>query len=143
SQEALDLARRNVELNGGSEQNSSYEKEDVFKALRRLREEQARFGMIVLDPPKFVESKQSLHRACRGYKDINLLAMQLLDRGGSLATFSCSGLMPEELFRKVVADAALDAGRQVQFIEYLTQSWDHPVASTYPEGLYLKGLICR
>lgn len=143
SQDALDLAQRHVELNNLDASRHHVLREDVFKALRRLREEEQHFDMIVLDPPKFVDSKQGLTRACRGYKDINLLAMQLLNAGGILATFSCSGLMPEELFRKVVADAALDAGREVQFLEYLTQSWDHPVSSAYPEGLYLKGLICR
>jgi 23S rRNA (cytosine1962-C5)-methyltransferase len=84
-----------------------------------------------------------LNQACRGYKDINLLALQLLRPNGLLATFSCSGLMAEDLFHKVVADAALDAGRQVQFLQKFSQDSDHLVLSTYPEGYYLKGLLCR
>ena len=99
--------------------------------------------MIILDPPKFVDSKAALTRACRGYKDINMIAMQLLNPGGMLLTFSCSGLLDAGLFQKVVADAALDAGREVQFIERLSQAPDHPVSSNYPEGYYLKGLVCK
>jgi 23S rRNA (cytosine1962-C5)-methyltransferase len=97
----------------------------------------------VLDPPKFVESRKHLERACRGYKDINLLALQLLKPGGILFTFSCSGLMSSDLFQKVVADAALDARRDVQILRRLSQAADHPVALNFPEGHYLKGLVCR
>ena len=81
--------------------------------------------------------------ACRGYKDINMLAMQLLRPGGFLLTFSCSGLMTTELFQKIVADAAVDAGKTAQFIEQFRQAADHPVSSAYPEGLYLKGFVCQ
>ncbi|MCB0062252.1 MAG: 23S rRNA (cytosine(1962)-C(5))-methyltransferase RlmI, partial [Caldilineaceae bacterium] len=82
-------------------------------------------------------------RALRGYKDINLLAMQLLQPGGILATFSCSGLVSADLFQKVIFGAAVDAGRAVQILEWLKQDRDHPVAITFPEGEYLKGLLCR
>jgi 23S rRNA (cytosine1962-C5)-methyltransferase len=99
--------------------------------------------MIILDPPKFVESKAQLTGACRGYKDINMLAMQLLNPNGLLLTFSCSGLMEASLFQKVVADAALDAKRNVYFVERLQQAGDHPISSNYPEGYYLKGLVCQ
>ena len=99
--------------------------------------------MIVLDPPKFAESKTQLEGACRGYKDINLLACQLLNPNGILLTFSCSGLMTSELFQKVVADAALDAGREAQIIERMGQAADHPISVAYPEGFYLKGLVVR
>ena len=99
--------------------------------------------MIILDPPKFVESKAQLTGACRGYKDINMLAMQLLKPNGTLLTFSCSGLMESSLFQKVVADAALDANRNVYFVDRLHQAADHPVSSNYPEGYYLKGLVCQ
>ena len=102
-----------------------------------------RFDMIILDPPKFVESKAQLTGACRGYKDINMLAMQLLNPNGILLTFSCSGLMEVSLFQKVVADAALDAKRNVYFVERLQQAADHPISSNYPEGYYLKGLVCQ
>ena len=103
----------------------------------------APFDLIILDPPKFALSKRHLDRALRGYKDVNLLAMGLLKPDGILATFSCSGLVSADLFQKVVFGAAIDAGRSVQILEWLTQPVDHPVAITVPEGAYLKGLICR
>lgn len=140
---ALALGQRHLAMNGLDAARSEHIEADVFAELRKYRAEGRKFDLIVLDPPKFVENKHHLTQACRGYKDINLLAMQLLNADGILATFSCSGLMPEDLFHKVVADAALDAGRQVQFLEKLSQDVDHPVLSTYPEGYYLKGLICR
>lgn len=143
SEPALALAARNNTLNGVDASRCSNTAADVFSELRRYRAEGRLFDMIVLDPPKFVENKQHLNQACRGYKDINLLALQLLRPNGLLATFSCSGLMPEDLFHKVVADAALDAGRQLQFLQKFSQDRDHLVLSTYPEGYYLKGLLCR
>lgn len=143
SEAMLAQAAQHVVTNGLDADNSAHVTADVFAELRKYRAEGKRFDLIVLDPPKFVESKQHLTQACRGYKDINLLALQLLNPDGILATFSCSGLMPEELFHKVVADAALDAGRTVQYVEKLAQDRDHPVSSAYPEGFYLKGLICR
>ncbi|NQY50528.1 MAG: class I SAM-dependent methyltransferase [Colwellia sp.] len=143
SQSALDMGKRNLDLNGLADANVSFVKADVFKLLRTYREEQRRFDMIILDPPKFVESKAQLTGACRGYKDINMLAMQLLNPGGILLTFSCSGLMEASLFQKVVADAALDAKRNVYFVERLQQAADHPISSNYPEGYYLKGLVCQ
>ena len=143
SQPALDLAKRNLALNGLADKNVSFVKEDVFKLLRRYRDEKRTFDMIILDPPKFVDSKAQLTRACRGYKDINMLAMQLLNPQGLLLTFSCSGLLEAGLFQKVVADAALDAKRNVYFVERLQQAAAHPISSNYPEGYYLKGLVCQ
>lgn len=143
SEPALALAARNNALNGLDAGRCSNLAADVFAQLRSYRAEGRLFDMIVLDPPKFVENKQHLPQACRGYKDINLLALQLLRPNGLLATFSCSGLMPEDLFHKVVSDAALDAGRQVQYLQKFSQDSDHLVLSTYPEGYYLKGLLCR
>ena len=99
--------------------------------------------MIVLDPPKFASVKSQVMKAARGYKDINLLAMKLLKPNGILATFSCSGAMTEELFDKVLAEAAQDAGRDFQMIARTRQGADHPVALNFPEGLYLKGVILR
>ena len=115
----------------------------MFKLLRTYRDEGKMFDVIVLDPPKFVDSKANLTAACRGYKDINMIAMQIIKPGGHLLTFSCSGLMETSLFQKVVADAALDAHRDVYFVERLGQAQDHPVASFYPEGFYLKGFACK
>lgn len=143
SQAALDVAKQNVELNGLDLSKAQFLRDDVFKLLRRYRDEGEKFDLIVMDPPKFVENKNQLMGACRGYKDINMLAMQLLNPGGMLMTFSCSGLMPTELFQKLIADAAVDAKRDVQIIEQFRQAADHPVISSYPEGLYLKGFACR
>ncbi len=143
SQAALDIARQNVELNGLDLARAEFLRDDVFQLLRRYRDEGKTFDLIVMDPPKFVENKSQLAGACRGYKDINMLALQLLRPGGVLLTFSCSGLMPTDLFQKILADAAVDAGRDIQFIEQYRQAADHPVIASYPEGLYLKGFACR
>ncbi|EOU9537800.1 23S rRNA (cytosine(1962)-C(5))-methyltransferase RlmI [Cronobacter dublinensis] len=143
SQEALDVAKQNVELNQLDLSKAEFVRDDVFKLLRKYRDQGEKFDVIVMDPPKFVENKSQLHGACRGYKDINMLAIQLLNPGGILLTFSCSGLMTTDLFQKIVADAATDAGRDVQFIEQFRQAADHPVIASYPEGLYLKGFACR
>ncbi|MTD40485.1 23S rRNA (cytosine(1962)-C(5))-methyltransferase RlmI [Erwinia sp. CPCC 100877] len=143
SEEALAIARQNITLNQQDLSRAQFIRDDVFKLLRRYREQGETFDVIVMDPPKFVENKNQLAGACRGYKDINLLALQLLNPGGILLTFSCSGLMASDLFQKIVADAAVDAGRDVQFIEQFRQAADHPVIASYPEGLYLKGFACR
>ncbi len=143
SEPSLDLARANTALNGIAEAKAEFITGDVFQVLRRFRDSRRAFDLIVLDPPKFVESKGQLMAGCRGYKDINLLGMKLLRPGGILATFSCSGLVTPDLFHKVVADAAVDAGRRVQVIERVQQGPDHPEDVCFPEGLYLKGLVCR
>ncbi len=143
SEPALDLARANSQLNGIAEDKVAFVAGDVFHVLRRFRDSRRVFDLIVLDPPKFVESKAQVMGGCRGYKDINLLGIKLLRPGGLLVTFSCSGLVTPELFHKVVADAAVDAGRSVQIIERLQQGPDHPEHVCFPEGLYLKGLVCR
>ncbi|KNC88478.1 23S rRNA methyltransferase [Trabulsiella odontotermitis] len=143
SQEALDVAKQNVSLNNLDLSKADFVRDDVFKLLRKYRDQGETFDVIVMDPPKFVENKSQLQGACRGYKDINMLAIHLLNPGGVLLTFSCSGLMTTDLFQKIIADAAIDAGRDVQFIEQFRQAADHPVIATYPEGLYLKGFACR
>ncbi len=140
---ALEIAKRNVAHNNLDESRVSFVQEDVFKLLRRYRDEGRQFDTIVMDPPKFAESKAQLNGACRGYKDINMIAMQILKPGGTLLTFSCSGLMEQNLFQKVVADAALDAGKDMYIMERLNQAPDHPILATYPEGFYLKGLVCK
>lgn len=143
SQPALELAKENLALNNLEDKNVNFIKQDVFKLLRQFREQGKTFDMIILDPPKFADSKAQLNGACRGYKDINMLAMQLLNKNGILLTFSCSGLMDANLFQKVVADAALDAKREGRIIERLHQAGDHPISLNYPEGYYLKGLVCQ
>ncbi|MCI2961834.1 MULTISPECIES: class I SAM-dependent rRNA methyltransferase [Shewanella] len=140
---ALATARLNMQVNGLSDDKVHYNEADVFKLLRQYRDEGKTFDVIVLDPPKFADNKAQLNGACRGYKDINMIALQLLNPGGVLLTFSCSGLMPADLFQKIVADAALDAKREIQFIERLSQASDHPIGSAFPEGFYLKGLVAR
>ena len=107
------------------------------------RESGESFDMIILDPPKFIDSKNALMRGCRAYKDIALLAFRLLKSGGILVNFSCSGLMERALFQKITADAALDAGREALIVRELTQAPDHPVPLSFPEGLYLKGFVSR
>lgn len=142
SAEAQALARRQAELNGVAER-CRFVNGNVPAELRRLRDEQRLFDLIVLDPPKFVHSHGQIAAGSRGYKDINLVAMQLLAPGGILATFSCSGHVSPELFQKIVAGAALDAGRDLKLLERLSQSPDHPVAVNFPEAAYLKGLVLR
>lgn len=142
SQPALDTARLNAEANNLPVENAEFVNADVFKLLREYRERGEFFDVVIMDPPKFAESKSQLVGACRGYKDINMLAMQILNPGGMLLTYSCSGLMDNGLFQKIIADAALDAHREVQFIERFGQAADHPLDSAYPEGFYLKGFAC-
>ena len=143
SQTALELGRENVRLNGLDETLVEDVAGDVFRVLRQYRDSRREFDLIVLDPPKFAESRSQLEGAIRGYKDINLLALKLLRPGGVLFTFSCSGLVTPELFQQVVAGAALNSGKDVQIVRRLTQGPDHPVALNFPEGEYLKGLVCR
>ncbi|MBF0100902.1 MAG: class I SAM-dependent methyltransferase [Desulfobacterales bacterium] len=140
---AIELAKQNVILNGFSTACVDYVEANVFSILRHFREIKRAFDVIVLDPPKFAESMSQVERASRGYKDINLLAFQLLKPNGILVTFSCSAMLKRELFEKIVADAAIDAGRDAQIDRWLTQSEDHPCALNFPESSYLKGLVCR
>lgn len=116
---------------------------DAFADLRRLRNAGATYDLVVLDPPKFAPTAAHAQRAARAYKDVNLLALKLLAPGGLLATFSCSGGMPADLFQKVVAGAALDAGCDAQILGRLGPAADHAVALAFPEGHYLKGLLLR
>ena len=143
SKDALELARKNEVLTHLCGTKMEYVEADVFQYLRKCRDAGRKFDMIVLDPPKFASVKSQVMKAARGYKDINLLAMKLLKPNGILATFSCSGAMTEELFDKVLAEASQDAGRDFQMIARTRQGMDHPVAISFPEGLYLKGTILR
>jgi 23S rRNA (cytosine1962-C5)-methyltransferase len=130
-----------VTLNGFDPARCDNLKADVFQLLRQYDREERRFDLIVLDPPKFVDSQASLMRAARGYKDINRLALKLLRPGGLLFTFSCSGLMNPELFQKIAADAALEAGCNAQLRRMLLQAPDHPIDLHIPESFYLKGFV--
>ncbi len=143
SAEALQLAQENIQRNGLPVERAEFVEGDVFKILRLFRDQARSFDMVILDPPKFAPTASHVRRAARGYKDINLLAFKLLRPGGLLVTFSCSGGIGVELFQKIVAGAALDAGVQAQIVARFSQSNDHPVALNFPEGAYLKGLALR
>lgn len=143
SDEALALAERNLALNGFAALPSEFLSADVFEQLRTFRDRGDSFDLIVLDPPKFAHSKGQVDAACRGYKDINLLAFKLLRPGGTLFTFSCSGLVGADLFQKVVFQASVDAERDAQILHWMRQPADHPTLLSFPEGAYLKGLVCR
>ncbi len=140
---AVDTLIQNVNLNNFDEKKVATITSDVNKQLRQFREGGETFDIIVLDPPKYAPSRSALDKASRAYKDLNRLGMLLLKPGGLLATFSCSGAMNMETFKQVLAWAALDAGRRVQFIHQFCQPEDHPVRSSFPEAEYLKGLLCR
>jgi 23S rRNA (cytosine1962-C5)-methyltransferase len=142
SAEALALAERNLARNGLQRDVDSLQRGDVFEMLRLYRDQGRSFDLIVLDPPKFAPTRRHVQRASRAYKDINLLALKLLRPGGILFTFSCSGGVDGSLFQKIVFGAALDASREVQILERLSQGADHPVLLSFPESAYLKGLVC-
>ena len=143
SADALQLAQEHVRMNGLPEDRCEWIEADVFQLQRKLRDRGRQFDLIILDPPKFAPTPATAERAARGYKDINLLAFKLLRRGGLLATFSCSGGVSADLFRKIVAGAAQDADADVQMIGQFHAAPDHPVSLSFPEGEYLKGLLCR
>ena len=138
---ALALAEENLALNSCAPQEMVVG--DVFQVLRGYRDQGRTFDLVILDPPKFATSQAQLMDASRGYKDVNLLALGLLKPGGYLVTFSCSGRVSADLFQKIIFGASVDAGRDVQILEQMTQGPDHPVLLTFPESAYLKGFACR
>jgi len=144
SQSALDTSARNLQLNVSEQEANkvTHLKADVFEQLRSYHQAGEKFDVVIMDPPKFIDNKRQINQAARGYKDINRLACELLNEGGILITFSCSGLMPSDLFNKIIADAALDANASLSIVQRLHQDYDHMVASYFPEGYYLKGLVC-
>jgi 23S rRNA (cytosine1962-C5)-methyltransferase len=143
SADLLTQAEQNIHLNGHERPQDEYIVADAFQLLRHYRDTGQTFDVIILDPPKFAHSRRDIKAATRGYKDLNWLAMRLLTPGGLLATFSCSGLISLDLFQKVLFGAAVDANRDVQIIQTLTQSADHPILLTFPESAYLKGFLAR
>lgn len=142
SESALEISKKNMELNGFENQRYDHIKADVFAFLREEVKAGKRYDVIVLDPPKFAESAAQVAKAARGYKDIAMLAFKLLSPGGYLFNFSCSGHMDRDLFQKITADAALDAGRKARISGFMNQAEDHVIALNFPESMYLKGLIC-
>ena len=141
---ALDRARANLALNPDlPADRAEWLEADVFDALRAFRKEGRSFDLIVLDPPKFAPSAAHAERAARAYKDINLQGFKLLNPGGLMMTYSCSGGIGLELFQKIVAGASLDAGRDARIVRRLAGAADHPIGLAYPEGEYLKGLLVQ
>lgn len=143
SDSAMEQVAVNLALNGFGDADSELMTADVFTALRKFRDSRRSFDVIILDPPKFAPTIAQAEKAARGYKDINLLAFKLLNPGGLLFTFSCSGGISRDFFQKIVTGAALDAGVDARIIAQLSQAADHPIALNFPEGSYLKGLVCK
>ena len=142
SKKSVSWARENQALSKLTEAPIRWIVDDALKFVQREARRGAKYDGIILDPPKFAPTAAQAERAARGYKDINLLAFKLLRSGGILVTFSCSGGVDAGLFQKIVAGAALDAGVEAQILEHVFQAADHPVSLHFPEGAYLKGLIC-
>ncbi len=140
SRDALTLGEKNARANGFTQEQFQTQVADVFVFLRQCRDMRKSFDLIILDPPKFADTMARREKAARGYKDINLLALKLLKPGGKLFTFSCSGAIDMDLFRKIVDSAAEDAKADFRIFETLTQGPDHPVSAAFPESFYLKGL---
>ena len=138
---ALATARDNAIRNNLSQ--TEWIEGDVFQMLRKFRDAGRRFDIIVLDPPKLAPTAAHAEKASRTYKDANLLAFKLLNPGGVLMTYSCSGGVSPDLFQKIVAGAALDAGVTARVEAWHHAAADHPVLLSFPEGEYLKGLVCR
>jgi 23S rRNA (cytosine1962-C5)-methyltransferase len=146
SYEALELAEANYNLNAFDEnpaQSAEFIQADCFDYLHHCVDEGKTFDIVILDPPKFAHNKRQIDRASRGYKDLNLNAFKIINSGGYLMTFSCSGAISRDLFQKIVFGALADSGRQAQIIRHLSAGDDHPIALTFPEGEYLKGLLLR
>jgi 23S rRNA (cytosine1962-C5)-methyltransferase len=140
---ALETLQQNIGLNDFEVSRNTVIQSDVNKQLRVFKEEGKKFDIIVLDPPKYAPSRSAVDRAARAYKDLNRLGMGLLESGGLLATFSCSGAVDIETFKQIIAWAALDAGKEIQIVKQFSQPEDHPVRISFPEGEYLKGLLLR
>jgi 23S rRNA (cytosine1962-C5)-methyltransferase len=143
SEHGLKIAAENLNLNGLGKKPVEILEGDAFKILRRFRDEGRMFDMIILDPPKFAPNKASLKKALLAYKDINLIATQIIKPDGVLATFSCSGAVDLQTLQTVLFWASSDSGRRIQIIRTLSQPEDHPRLATFPESEYLKGFICR
>ncbi|WP_113660758.1 class I SAM-dependent rRNA methyltransferase [Pedobacter nanyangensis] len=140
---AIETLKQNMALNQFDSSRHIAIQSDVNKQLRQFNDEGKKFDVVVLDPPKYAPSRSALDRAARAYKDLNRRGLMLLESGGLLATFSCSGAVDIETFKQIIAWAALDAGREVQVIKQFCQPEDHPVRLSFPEGEYLKGLLLR
>lgn len=143
SREVLELAENTYSLNDFTPGEVEFIQGDVFDYLRDIAAEGQQFDVVVCDPPKFAQNAQQVEKAARGYKDLNLNSFRVIKPGGYLMTFSCSGAVSRDLFQKIVFGALADSGRQAQIIKHLGAGEDHPIALTFPEGEYLKGLLLR
>jgi 23S rRNA (cytosine1962-C5)-methyltransferase len=143
SHDVLELGEANLHLNGFDEDRADFIQADVFNYLHDAVAQGEQFDVVICDPPKFAHNAQQVERAARGYKDLNLNSFRLIKPGGYLMTFSCSGAVSADLFQKIVFGALADSGRQAQILRHLGPGEDHPVALTFPEGTYLKGLLLR
>ncbi|MBC7810122.1 MAG: class I SAM-dependent rRNA methyltransferase [Burkholderiales bacterium] len=143
SRDVLELAEKNYQLSLFEADDAEFIQADVFEYLRDIAAEGQQFDVVILDPPKFAQNAQQVDKAARGYKDINLNAFRVVKPGGYLMTFSCSGAIDADLFQKIVFGALADSGREAQILRHLGPGDDHPVALTFPEGAYLKGLLLR
>lgn len=140
---AISTLKQNLSLNHFADRDHTAIQSDVNKQLRTFKDAGQKFDVVILDPPKYAPSRSALDRAARAYKDLNRLGLSLLEPGGMLATFSCSGAVDIETFKQILAWAALDAGKELQIIRQFSQPEDHPVRLSFPEGEYLKGLLVR
>ncbi|OQY26721.1 MAG: hypothetical protein B6244_12875 [Candidatus Cloacimonetes bacterium 4572_55] len=143
SRNALEVASENMRRNKIREDRSEFVRADLFNQLRVYRDQNRKFDMVILDPPKLAPRRSDLNKAERAYKDANLIGMKLLVPGGILATFSCSAAIDPTNFRRIVAWAGSDAGREIHLLRQLSQGEDHPIRLSFPESEYLKGLVCR
>jgi 23S rRNA (cytosine1962-C5)-methyltransferase len=143
SRDALELAESIISLQQADASQVEYVQADVFAYLRDMASGNERHDLVILDPPKFAHNQGQVEKAARGYKDINLNAFRVVSPGGYLMTFSCSGAISRDLFQKIVFGALADSGRQAQIVRHLSAADDHPIALTFPEGEYLKGLLLR
>jgi 23S rRNA (cytosine1962-C5)-methyltransferase len=138
SERAIDLTRKNIELNGYNPETHASYAIDTFEFLKDKNDV---YDLIILDPPAFAKHRDARHQAVKGYQRLNTEAMKVIKKGGILFTFSCSQVVDRQLFYDTVVSAAIQAGRDVKVLYQLTQSPDHPVSMFHPEGEYLKGLV--
>jgi 23S rRNA (cytosine1962-C5)-methyltransferase len=138
SEKAIDLTRKNIELNGFSAELNECFAIDTFDFLK---DKQDKYDVIILDPPAFAKHRDARHQAVRGYQRLNAEAMRVIRSGGILFTFSCSQVVDRQLFYDTIVSAAIQAGRQIKVLHHLSQPADHPVSIFHPEGEYLKGLV--
>jgi 23S rRNA (cytosine1962-C5)-methyltransferase len=138
SEKAIELTKKNLELNGFSASDNGCYAEDTFDFIR---DKQNVYDVIVLDPPAFAKHKDSKHQAMKGYQRLNAEAMRIVKRGGIIFTFSCSQVVDRQLFYDTIVSSAIQAKRHIKVLHHLSQPADHPVSIFHPEGEYLKGLV--